>query len=73
MAGSVEGGKKTAMTNKLRHGSDWYARIGRLGGMNGHTGGFACKEKGKDGLTGKERASKVGKIGGHISKRGPAK
>ena len=73
MAGNKQGGAKDAETNKLRHGSDWYARIGRLGGQNGHTGGFASKEKGKDGLTGKERAKIFGKIGGSISKRGPAK
>lgn len=39
MAGNKAGGKKAAATNKLRHGADFYSRIGRQGGMNGHTGG----------------------------------
>ena len=34
------GGKKAAYTNKLRHGLDFFARIGAKGGKNGHTGGF---------------------------------
>lgn len=47
--------------------------IGRKGGHNGHTGGFASDKVGKDGLTGWERASKVGSVGGKISRRGKAK
>lgn len=37
------------------------------------SGGFACLEKGADGLTGPERARISGAKGGRISKRGPAK
>ena len=42
MAGTLEGGKKAAATNKMRHGSDFYAKIGAKGGHNGITGGFAA-------------------------------
>lgn len=64
MAGTIEGGKKAAKTNKELHGEDFYARIGAKGGKNGHTGGFAAN---------RELASMAGKIGGQISKRGKAK
>lgn len=40
MAGTRLGGLKCAETNKKRYGSDWYSKIGRIGGQNGHTGGF---------------------------------
>ena len=64
MAGTLVGGKKAAATNKERYGKDWYARIGQMGGRNGHTGGF---------YNDSERAAKCGSIGGKMSKRGPAK
>lgn len=73
MSGTLEGGKKAAATNKLRHGEGFYARIGRKGGQSGHTGGFCSDKVGKDGLTGFERARIAGKKGGTISRRGPAK
>ena len=41
MSGTKVGGAKAAYTNRLRHGLDFYARIGAKGGRNGHTGGFA--------------------------------
>ena len=72
MAGTREGGKKAAATNKQKHGSDFYARIGSVGGRNGHTGGFGSDTVGKDGLTGQERAAIAGRKGGQISKRGPS-
>lgn len=37
MSGSLLGGIKAAITNKERHGKDFYARIGSMGGRNGHT------------------------------------
>lgn len=64
MAGTKEGGLKAAKTNKELHGEDFYARIGRKGGKNGHTGGFAAN---------RELASLAGRKGGQISKRGKAK
>lgn len=73
MAGTVEGGRKAHKTKLQKYGKDFYMNIGRKGGKNGHTGGFASDKIGRDGLTGYERASVAGKKGGKISKRGPAK
>lgn len=64
MSGSKAGGLKAAKTNKERYGDDWYARIGRKGGQNGHTGGFASNP---------ELAKIAGAKGGRISKRGRAR
>ena len=69
MAGTKADGKKTATTNIARHGKDFYSRIGKKGGASGNTGGFASDVVGKDGLTGRERASRAGRIGGLKSKR----
>lgn len=63
MAGTVKGGKKAAATNKAKYGDDFYVEIGRKGGQNGHTGGFAANP---------ELARIAGAIGGKISRRGPA-
>ena len=73
MAGTKEGARKAKETIKQRHGADFFARIGEIGGHNGHTGGFASEVVGKDGLTGRQRAKVAGSIGGAKSKRGPAK
>lgn len=73
MAGNKAGGLKTRQTNIERHGEDFYRRIGSKGGKNGHTGGFASDKVGEDGLTGRQRAVLAGAIGGHISRRRPAK
>lgn len=64
MAGTKAGGKKAAETNKAKYGPDFYAQIGRKGGRNGHTGGFAANP---------ELAKIAGAIGGRKSKRGKAK
>ena len=61
MAGTKAGGKKASATNKERHGEDFYQRIGRIGGENGHTGGFASDP---------ELARRAGAIGGRKSRRG---
>lgn len=60
MPGTKDGGKKAAARNKRLYGSDFYARIGRKGGQNGHTGGFAAN---------RELARKAGAKGGRISRR----
>lgn len=65
MAGTAKGGKKAARTNKEKYGHEFYAEIGRKGGRNGHTGGFASMTP--------EQVRECGRKGGKISKRGPAK
>ena len=42
MAGTKAGAAKASQTIKERHGSDFYKRIGSIGGRNGNTGGFAA-------------------------------
>lgn len=32
MSGTIEGGRKARATNIKRHGEDFYARIGKMGG-----------------------------------------
>lgn len=64
MAGTKEGGRKAAITNKMKYGDDFYAKMGAKGGRNGHTGGFAANP---------QLARIAGQKGGKISKRGPAK
>ena len=73
MPGTREGAAKAVLTNKKIHGEDFYKRIGSKGGRNGTTGGFASDKVGEDGLTGRQRASIAGAIGGFKSRRGPAK
>lgn len=60
MAGTKEGGKAAAATNKAKHGADFYARIGAKGGRKGHTGGFFAN---------RELARIAGAQGGRISRR----
>lgn len=64
MSGTKAGAARAAATNRARHGADFYVRIGRKGGQNGHTGGFAAN---------RELAREAGRRGGRISRRGPAK
>lgn len=64
MAGTKEGGKKAAATNKAKYGKNFYAEIGAKGGRNGHTGGFAANP---------ELAKIAGRRGGLISRRGSTK
>lgn len=64
MTGTRAGGLKAVQTNLRRHGRDFFREIGRKGGQNGHTGGFAANP---------ELARIAGAKGGRISRRGPAK
>lgn len=64
MAGTKEGGIKARNTNYKKWGDDFYKNIGRKGGQNGHTGGFASDP---------ELARRAGRLGGMISKRGKAR
>lgn len=73
MSGTKAGGLKAAATNKELYGEGFYARIGKKGGKNGTTGGFASNVVGADGLTGRQRAVLAGALGGLKSRRGPAK
>ena len=63
MSGTSAGGKKTAIKNKQLHGEDYYSRLGKKGGSVKHrdTRWFSVHP---------ELASKWGKKGGQISKRG---
>ncbi len=61
MPGTKAGGAKTRETMYAKYGKDVYAKIGAIGGANGHTGGFYAN---------RELASRAGKKGGHISRRG---
>ena len=63
MAGTKAGGIKAAAKNLARD-PDFYAKIGKIGGRNGTTGGFAEN---------RERARWAGQIGGRKSRRGPSK
>ena len=63
MAGTAKGGRLAADKNKKKHGADFYARIGRMGGKKSNNGGFAA------GKEGRKRASVYGAIGGSISRR----
>lgn len=73
MPGTKAGGLKARDTNYKLHGKDFYKRVGKIGGKAGRTGGFASETVGIDGLTGRQRASKAGALGGRVSRRGPGK
>ena len=64
MAGNKIGGMKARDTNYMRHGKDFYKKIGGMGGRLGHTGGF---------YQNRELARIAGAKGGRISRRGASK
>ncbi len=64
MAGTKDGGKRAADTNVKKHGADFYAKIGAMGGKKGHTGGFFAN---------RELARIAGAKGGRISRRSTKK
>lgn len=59
MPGTKRGGLRAARTNKIKHGDDFYARIGSMGGKAKVPKGFA-----KSGL-----AASAGRKGGATSSR----
>lgn len=61
MSGTKEGGKKAALTNKLRYGEDFYQKIGRQGGKWLGYKGFAMMPT--------EKVSAAGRLGGSRSKK----
>lgn len=63
MAGTIEGGKAAAKTNKEKYGKDFYKTIGTKGGKLGRTGGFYAN---------RELARTAGALGGTISRRSKA-
>lgn len=69
MSGTKAGGIAARDQNRSKYGKDYYARIGSIGGKNSVGGGFASLKRGLDGLTGPERASAVGVLGGRKSRR----
>lgn len=60
MAGTYEGGKKAASTNKEKYGAEFYAKIGAIGGKKTGMKGFALNP---------ELARIAGAKGGRKSKR----
>ena len=63
MAGTKEGGQ-LAKAKILKRDPDFYKRIGRIGGKNGHTGGFAKMDS---------ELHRLASIkGGRMSRRKPA-
>ena len=66
MSGTKQGGLKTAQTNKEKYGEDYYSELGRKGGSVSHPETRWFNNH-------RDLASKWGKKGGHISKRGKSK
>ena len=62
MGNTKAGGKKVAITNKLKYGDDYYVKMGQLGGRKKVPKGFARMDK--------EKVRAAGKLGGTRSKRG---
>jgi len=76
MPGTKEGGRKAAAKNKLKdqhymnlYGMTFYEWIGSQGGKESRGGGFVDERVGKDGLTGRQRASIAGRKGGLASRK----
>lgn len=61
MPGTKIGGQKAHLTNKKRYGSEYYKRIGKLGGMKSRGGGFAAATP--------EQRREWGRRGGVISRK----
>lgn len=65
MAGTKDGGKAAAASNMRLYGSDYYRRIGSIGGkVRGVRKGFA--------VISREAHAAASKKGGTVSRRGPS-
>ena len=60
MAGTAKGGVLAAKTNKERYGTDFYNKIGQVGGKKSRNGGFAANP---------ELAREAGRKGGLAKKK----
>lgn len=72
MPGTKAGGLKARESNLIRHGADYYARIGSKGGKN-FTKYQANGKRLKGFAVNRKLAQEAGRIGGRISRRGKAK
>ena len=66
MAGTKEGAAKRLQTEREKYGHKFLSKRAQKAGKR-TKGGFASEKVGKDGLTGRERASKYGSKGGSVS------
>lgn len=60
MSNTKAGAQKAVKTIYKKYGKDFFRRIGKTGGHNGHTGGFFANP---------ELAKRAGAKGGRISRR----
>ena len=69
MSGSREGQLRGARTRRIKYGEDHFRKQCQKAGRTPTTGGFKDKKVGKDGLTGRERASIAGRKGGTMTQK----
>lgn len=67
MSGNKLGGLKARDANRKRYGEDYYAKVGKLGGLNYNP------DKPKGFAHPNSDPRKAGKLGGMISRRGKSK
>lgn len=74
MAGTKSGGRRASLTNKQRHGDDFYKRIGALGGMKTGPKGFGVPTPCNCMIFASvhKKSECAGAKGGRISRRGKA-
>lgn len=61
MAGTKAGAQK-ARDKNLAKNPNYYSEIGTIGGKMSTPGGFGTEKRGKDGMTGRERARHINKL-----------
>lgn len=70
MAGNKMGGQKTRETNYEKYGKDFYKNIGSIGGKKVHKVNPETGKALKGFALNRELASRAGKVGGSLSRRG---